>query len=148
MNRSGSDYSSPPDAELSYNKMCWRNGHDVGWYGNSGRDELNDMVMVERNGMAKCSDVDRSVRDVDGIVSDVRCSGSDGDRKESIVNRSVRADDGESNVHGSSRDVNGTVNVTSDVAHSIFQLATLARKKFAQHFQPGRKLDFSPEDSS
>ena len=35
-------------------------------------------------------------------------------------------------------------NVTDDVAHSIFQLGSLARKKFAQHFQPGRKLVFTP----
>ena len=32
----------------------------------------------------------------------------------------------------------------SDLAHSIFQLASLALKKFAQLFQPGRKFDFTP----
>ena len=32
----------------------------------------------------------------------------------------------------------------SDVAHSIFQLGTLARKKYAQHYQPGRKSIFTP----
>ena len=40
--------------------------------------------------------------------------------------------------------VDGCSHLTSDVAHSIFQLASLARKKFAQHLQPGRKLIFTP----
>ena len=48
--------------------------------------------------------------------------------------------------HGGIEEGKGIVenNVTGDVAHSIFQLATLARKKFGQHYQPGRKLDFTP----
>ena len=32
----------------------------------------------------------------------------------------------------------------SEDAHTIFQLGTLARKKFAQHYQPGRKSIFTP----
>ena len=59
-------------------------------------------------------------------------NGRDVDPKESIVDR-----------NGSI--VDRTVNVTSDVTPSIFQLPTLSRKKFGQHFQPGRKLDFTPE---
>ena len=63
----------------------------------------------------------------------------------SIVHRNESGVDcKESNVDGSKRDVNATVNVTFDLNHSIFQLATLGRKKFAQLFQPGRKLEFTP----
>ena len=50
----------------------------------------------------------------------------------------------ESDVDGSRRVVNSTVIVMSDLTHSIFLLATLGRKKFAQLFQPGRKLDSIP----
>ena len=50
-----------------------------------------------------------------------------------------------SDVDGSMSDVNPNGGgVTEDVAHSIFQLGTLARKKFAQHYQPGRKSIFTP----
>ena len=77
---------------------------------------------------------------------------NDVERNESIVHRNGRdvarngstVDRKKSNVDGSRRDANGTDNVTSDVTHSIFQLATLARKKLAQHFHPCRKLDFTP----
>ena len=34
--------------------------------------------------------------------------------------------------------------VGSEDAHTIFQLGTLARQKFAQHYQPGRKSRFTP----
>ena len=44
----------------------------------------------------------------------------------------------------SGRNVDRNGGDTSDVAHSIFQLANLARRKFAQHYQTGRKLDFTP----
>ena len=84
------DYTAPPDAEVSFNQICGRNGRDVGLDGNSDRDEIHDMVMVERNGMVECTDVDRKESDVDhkerdvhGIRSDVLCSGSDVARKKS-----------------------------------------------------------------
>ena len=41
-------------------------------------------------------------------------------------------------------DVNRNGGLSSDVAHSTIQRVTVARKKFAKHFQPGRKLDFTP----
>ena len=132
------NYSAPPDAEDSNNQICGSNGLDVGSDGSSGRHERNDMTMVDRNGMversgadhkesdADCkeSNVDYSWRDVVGTGSDVRCNVRDVDRKERIVDRSG--------------------GLTSDVAHLTILLATLARKKFAQHFQTGRKLDFAP----
>ena len=48
--------------------------------------------------------------------------------------------------HGGSEEGKGIAenSVTGDVAQSIFQLATLARKKFTQHYQPGRKSIFTP----
>ena len=57
--------------------------------------------------------------------------------------------------HGGSEEDKGIVenNVTGDVAHTIFQppnlnltqsQSTLPRKKFAQHYQPGRKSIFTP----
>ena len=70
------------------------------------------------------SDVDGSRSDVNGTESDARCSVRDVDGKQRIVDPSG--------------------GVRSDVTHSIFQLATLARKKFAQHYQPGRKSIFTP----
>ena len=110
------DYTEPPDAEEIFNQMSRRNGLVVALVGNSGR--------VERNGMGESSVVHPHENDVDCNGNSVGCR--------------------ESDVDGSRRDVNGTVIVTSDVTHSIFQLATLARKKFAQLFQRGRKLDFTP----
>ena len=48
--------------------------------------------------------------------------------------------------HGGIEEGKGIVenNVRGDVAHSIFKRGTLARKKFAQHYQPGRKSIFTP----
>ena len=83
---------------------------------------------------------------VDPHENDVDCNGSSVGCKESDVDGSRRDVNGkESIVDGSRREVYGTVNVRSDVTHSIFQLATLARKKFAQHYQSGRKSIFTPE---
>ena len=45
---------------------------------------------------------------------------------------------------GKQRIVDPIGGAKSDVAQSIFQLATLARKKFAQLYQPGRKSIFTP----
>ena len=59
--------------------------------------------------------VDRSA--VDGNGSDVSCKESDFTRN---------------------------VGVRSDGTHSFFQPATLARKMFAKHYQPGRKSEFTP----
>ena len=67
--------------------------------------------------------------------NDVERSGSIGHRNESCVGCK------ESDVDGSRRDVNAAVNVRTDLAHSLYQVAPLPRKKFAQ---PGRKLDFIP----
>ena len=106
--------------------MYGRNGLDFRLDGNSVRDERNDMLLVDRNGIversgadqkesdADCkeSNVDQSGRDVVGIESDVRCRVRDVYDMERIADRSRR-------------DVNGTENVMSDVAHSIFLLATL-----------------------
>ena len=103
--------------------MCGRNGLDVALMDNSGMDEGNGMIVVERNGI-----VENSV--VDAHESDVERNGRDVARNES-------------DVAGGGRDGNVTVNVTSDLDHSIFQVATLARKMFPQLFQPGRKLDFT-----
>ena len=119
MNWSLPDYTAPPNAEESYNQLCGRNGLDAGWYGNR--------VLVERNGV-----VER------GVICGDR-NGRDVDRKESTVPRSRR------DVARNESNVDRSIHVTSDVAHSIFQLATLSRKKFAQHSQPGRKLDFTHE---
>ena len=112
----------------------------IGWYESSG------IVVAERNRMIEsCSlarnesavdcngrdvarnecDVDESRRDANGTGSDARCSVRDVDGKQRIVDPSGGG-------------------VTSDVAHSIFQLTTFARKNFAQHYQPGRKLDYTP----
>ena len=117
MNWSLPDYTAPPDAEEIFNQMCRRNGLVDALVGNSGRDEAHGMVVADRKGMVESSVVERSESDVDRNENDVA-------RKES--------------------DVNPNGGVTSDVAHSIFQLATLARKKFAQHYQPGRKSIFTP----
>ena len=111
MNWSRPDYTASPDAEESYKQMSRRKGLDLESYGNSGRDELKDMRMVERNGMIercgsdpKESDAERKEseegltrRDVDCTRSDVGCIGRD------VVGN-------ESNF-----DCNG--GVTSDVAH-------------------------------
>ena len=35
--------------------MCWRNGLDVGWYGNSVLVERNGILMRKRNGMVESS---------------------------------------------------------------------------------------------
>ena len=76
---------------------------------------------------------------IDPHENDVDCNGSSVGCKESDVDGSRRDVNGkESNVDGGSHD-------TSDVTQSIFQLATLARKKFAQHYQSGRKSIFRPE---
>ena len=116
MNWSLPDYNAPLNAEEIYNQMCGRNGLVVELVGKSCRDAGNGMVVADRNGMVESSVVDRSESDVARNSSDVA-------RKE--------------------RDVNPNGGVRSDVAHSIFQDATLAGKKFGKHFQPGRKLDFT-----
>ena len=94
-----------------------RNGLGAELVGKSCRDAGNGMVVADRNGMVDSSVVDPHENDVSRNERDVA-------RKES--------------------DVNPNRGVTSEVAHSIFQVATLARKKFAKRFQPGRKLDFPP----
>ena len=109
MNWSLPDYTAPLNAEEIFNQMWRRNGLVVALVGNSGR--------VERNGIGESSVVHPHENDVARNGRDVASK--------------------ESDVDGSRRDVNGTVIVTSDVTHSIFKLATLARKKFAQLFQPG-----------
>ena len=117
MNWSLSDNTEAPNVEAIYKQMCGRNGLDVAFVSNSGNDERHGIVVVERNEMGENSAVD--------------CKESGAERNESDVNRSV------SNV-----DHNGVL--TSDVAHSIFQIATLAGKRFPQHFQTGRKLNVTP----
>ena len=117
MNWSLPDYTAPPDAEEIFNQMCGRHGLVVALVGNSGSDEGNGMIVADRKGMVESSVVERTESDVDRSESDAA-------RKES--------------------DVNPNGGVTSDVAHTIFQLGTLARRKFAQHYQPGRKSIFTP----
>ena len=104
--------------------MSGRNGLDVSLMGNSGKDDGKGMSVVERNGMVESCFFDPLESDVEGNGRDVAGNECDVDRCR--------------------RDANGTVNVTSDLAHSIFQLAPLARKMFPQMFQQGRKLDYSP----
>ena len=81
--------------------------------------------------MVKSSVVDLQENDGEPIGSDVGC-------KESDVDGSRR------DVNGKESIVDGSSHVTSYVTHTIFQLATLPLKKFAQLFQLGRKLDFTP----
>ena len=123
MNWSLPDYTAPPDAEEIFNQMCGRNGLDVEWDDQRGLEEGNSMV-------------ESSV--VDPHESDVERNGRDVARNECDFDGSRR------DVNGKESIVDGSSHVTSDVTHSIFQLATLARKKFAKHFQPGRKLDITP----
>ena len=99
--------------------------NDVDCNGSSVGCKESDVDGSRRDVNGKESIVDGSRRDVDGTGSDARCSESDVARKES--------------------DVNPNGGVRSDVTHSLFQLATLARKKFAQHYQSGRKSIFTPE---
>ena len=82
--------------------------------------------MAECNGM-----VESSV--FDPLENGVERSGSIVHHNESCVGCT------ESDVDGSRRDVNAAVNVRADLAHSIYQIAPLPRKKYVQ---PGRKLDF------
>ena len=86
--------------------MCGRNCLVIELVGKSGRDEGNGRVVADRNGMVESSGADRKERDVehkesavDGIVSDVHCTGSAVNGKESIVD-------------GSRRDLNATINFT------------------------------------
>ena len=124
MTWSAPDYTASPDADECYKQVCRRKGLDFWRDGNNVIVDHNEMVMTERNGM-----VERS------------CA----DPKESYIQRN------ETDVERSVRDVDVTVSddlcsfhVTCDVAQSIFQIATLARKKYAQHFHLGRKLYFTP----
>ena len=96
--------------------MCGRNGLVGAMVGNSGR--------VVRNEMVESSVGDPHENDVD-------CNGSSVGCKESDVDGSRK------DVNGKETIVEGSSHVTSDVTHSIFQVGTLARKKFAQLFQPG-----------
>ena len=123
MNWSLPDYTAHPDAEEIINQMCGHNDLVVAMVGNSGR--------VVRNGIVESSVGDPHENDVD-------CNGSSVGCKESDVDGSRR------DVNGKETIVEGSSHVTSDVTYSIFQVGTLARKKFAQLFQPGRKLDFTP----
>ena len=111
----------------------------------SGRDEGKGMIVVERNGMLVSSAVARNESTVERNDSIALCNGRDVARNECDVDESRRDANGTgSDARCSVRDVDGKQRivdpsgggVTSDVAHSIFQLATLARKRFAQHFQP------------
>ena len=65
--------------------MCGRNGLDVGWFGSSGRDMRNDMVVVDRNGMVKRSGICAERNDID-----IECNESDLDCKESNVDHTGR----------------------------------------------------------
>ena len=56
----------------------------------------------------------------------VDCSGVD-HKENGLIRSGIIFEHNQSSVDGSRRDVNGTVNVTSDVAYSIFQLGILAR---------------------
>ena len=123
MNWSLPDYTARPDAEEIFSQMCGRNGLVVALVGNSGS--------VVRNGMVESRVGDPHENDVD-------CNGSSVGCKESAVAGSRRDVNGKENI------VEGSSHVTSDVIHSIFQLGTLPRKTFAQLFQPGRKLYFTP----
>ena len=144
MNWSLRDYTAPLDAEEIYNQMWERNGLDVAVMGYCGMDGCS--------GMVESSVFDPHENDVEGSGSIVHRNERGVDRKESNVDGSLRDVNGkESIVDGSSRDVkatesivDGTFHGTADLAHSIYELATLARKRFAQLFQPGRKLLYTP----
>ena len=120
-----------PDAEEIFDQMCGRNGVVVALVGNSRSNKGNGMVVAERNGMVENSVIDPHYNDVD-------CNGSSVGCKESDVDGSRRGGNGKECI------VDGSSQVTSDVTPSIFQIATLARKKIGQLFQPVRKLDFTP----
>ena len=159
MNWSLPDFNGPSNAEEIYKQMCGRNGVDVALVSHGGREE--------GKGIVENSVVDPPNRDIERTGSFVHCNESVVDPHESDVDESRRHVNGkESIVDGSRRDVNGTRSdarcsvrdfdgkqrivdpsggVRSDVTHTIFQLASLARKKFSQHYQPGRKSIFTPE---
>ena len=87
--------------------MWLRNGLDVEWDGKSGSDVGNGMVAVLLIPMRVMSHPMRE-RDLARNGSNEMCK--------------------DTNFVSSRRDVNCTGNVTSDLGHSIFQFATLARK--------------------
>ena len=119
------DYTAPSNAEEIFHQMSRCNGLDVAWDGQSGLDE--------GNGVVESSVVDPHESDVERNGSIVHRNGSDVARSGDYVDRNECIAD------SSRRDGNGTVNVTADLALSIFHLTTLAGKKLAQHFQPGRQ---------
>ena len=98
--------------------------NDVDCIGSSLGCKESDVDGSPRDVNGKESIVDGSRRDVNGTGSDARCSVKDFDGKQRIVDPSG--------------------GLRSDVSHSIFHLATLGRKKFAQHYQSGRKSIFTP----
>ena len=120
---------------------------------NSGRDEAKGMNVVERNRMVVSTVFDPHDNDVECNRSITRRNGSSVGCKESDVDGSRRDLNGTGSdascsvreVDDKQRIVNPSGGLRSDVSHSIFHLATLGRKKFAQHYQSGRKSIFTPE---
>ena len=103
------------------------------------------MVASRAKVLLSTSVVDPPNRDIERTGSIVHCNESVVDPHESDFARSARC------VVGNGRDLNGiesiaeeTFHVTGDVADTIFQLCTLARKNCTQHYQPGRKSIFTP----
>ena len=117
MNWSRLDYTAAHNAEKRYNQICGCNALDFRWYGSSGMLEPNDILLVDGNGGVEGSGADPKQNDAEWNERDVG-------RKESDVSRNA--------------------GLISDVAQAILQVATLARKRFAQNFQPGRKVHFTP----
>ena len=59
------EYNAPPDVEEIYNKKGGRNDLDVALMGNSRRDEIKGMIIVEGNGMVESSVFDPHENDVE-----------------------------------------------------------------------------------
>ena len=112
MNWSLPDITASSNAEEIYKLMFGRTGLDLAWVSHCGS---ADGKCIVENSAGDCNEI--SV-----------------DRNENAVARSGRCvERNRRDVTGKESIVDSSFHLTGDVGHSIYQLSTPARKKFAQH---------------